>query len=126
MIIMNAMILFIQVTLFFMMKQHNQHFKDNRSLYKSIDVMLGALEHADYNQGLREAIKTLETMHNSQRDSQQENGKVDLRFSQQFTNPMTRVSDCDYLQISSKSLTDYLNRPEWSISGNPFPVSVKA
>ena len=93
-------------------------------VYKAIDVMLGALENADYNQGLREAIKTLESMHNSQRDSQQENGKVDHRFSGQFTNPMTRVSDGDYLQITSKSLTDYLNRPEWSVNGNPFPVSV--
>ena len=93
-------------------------------VYKAIDIMLRALENADYNQGLREAIKTLESMHNSQRDSQQVNGNVDQRFNMLFTNPMTRISDGDLLQISSKSFADYLNRPEWSINGNPFSVSV--
>ena len=63
-------------------------------------------------------------MHTAQRANQQENGKVDLRFSQSFFNPMTRISDGDMLQLHSKAITDYLNRPEWSINGNPFSISV--
>ena len=97
-------------------------------VYKSIDIMLGAMKNDDFNQGLREAFKTLEDMHTAQRDNQlMEKGEADARFSTMFAGTVReRTFVGDYMQISSRSFTDYLNRPEWSINGNPFSISVSA
>jgi len=97
-------------------------------VYKSIDIMLGALEKDDFNQGIREAFKTLEDMHNAQRDAQLEDGKkADARFTLQFSGSLddkARVSD--NLNVSSRFFAEFLNRPEWTINGNPFSVSLSA
>ena len=95
-------------------------------VYKSIDIMLGALKKADFNQGLREAIKTLDNMHNAMRESQLlDKGINDARYNAQFMGNVDRIKNGDRLQLSSNSFTDYLNRPEWAISGNPYPIYIK-
>ena len=96
-------------------------------VYKSIDIMLGALGKDDFNQGIRVAFKTLEDMHDAQRESQLENGKADARFLNQFAgNFENRTKVGDSIQISSQYFTEYINRPEWTINGNPFSVSIEA
>lgn len=94
-------------------------------VYKSIEVMLGALEDADFNRGLREAIKTLENTHNAQRDNQfLSKGIVDQRFSFSFMSSNDRERHGDNMDIKSGFFVEYLNRPEWAIKGNPFSFSV--
>jgi len=93
---------------------------------KTINIMLGALDHADFNQGLREAAKQLENMHNTQRESQLENGMADQRFNVPFMSQNERITFGDVVQINSQFFTEFLNRPEWTISGNPFSISVSA
>ena len=96
-------------------------------VYKSIDIMLGALEKDDFNQGFREALKTLEDMHTTQRDiSLMGNGKAEARFSMTFAgnSERERTRTVDALQISSRYFTEYINRPEWQLNGNPFSISV--
>jgi hypothetical protein len=95
-------------------------------VYKSIDIMLGALDNDDFNQGLREALRTLENMHTAQRDSQlEEKGEADQRLSLLFAGSLdARIRTGDNIQVSSRFFTEYLNRPEWTISGNPFSVSI--
>lgn len=95
-------------------------------VYKSIDVMLGTLENDEFNQGLREALKTLNNMHNAMRESQLlDKGINDARYNAQFMGVIDRIKIGDRLQISSNSFTDYLNHPEWAIKGNPYPLSIK-
>jgi len=97
-------------------------------VYKSIDIMLDALKSDDFNQGIREAFKTLEDLHNAQRDNQLEDGKkADARFTVQFLGSYDdRARIGDNLNVSSQYFSEYLNRPEWTINGNPFSVSVTA
>jgi hypothetical protein len=90
-------------------------------VYKSIEVMLGALDNTDFNQGLREAIETLENMHNAQRDNQLlSNGEADWRFNMPFISPRERVMAGDLMPIQSRYFAEFLGKPEWAINGNPF------
>jgi hypothetical protein len=91
---------------------------------KAIDFMLGALNGDDFNQGIRAALRTLEDMYNAQRESQLENVSVDQRFNLLFFSRSTRTSLGDAIEISSRFLSEYLNRPEWAVSGSVFSVSV--
>ena len=97
-------------------------------VYKSIDIMLGALKSDDFNQGIREAIKSLEDMHNSQRDTQlEESKKTDARFALQFLGNLDdRARVSNNLNVSSRFFAEFLDRPEWTINGNPFSISIEA
>ena len=93
---------------------------------RAIDVMLGVLDSADFNQGLREALSTLENMHNAQREHPHENDMIDQRFNMQFMTGAERVAVSDSMQISSQFFTEFLGRSEWTVNGNPFSLSVSA
>ncbi|MCL2222517.1 MAG: hypothetical protein FWC20_09535 [Oscillospiraceae bacterium] len=93
---------------------------------RAIDVMLGVLENADFNQGLREALSTLENMHNAQRENGLENGMADQRFNMQFMTERDRVSVGGNMQMGSQFFAEFLGRNDWAVNGNPFSVSVSA
>gem|GEM_PF-5324193 len=89
------------------------------SIQKAIDVMLAALDSKDFNQGLRFALRTLEDMHNAQRD----NNVVDHRYHMPFLGGnMDKPTLSITMQFGSKYFAEYLGKPEWAVSGNVFSV----
>jgi hypothetical protein len=94
-------------------------------VWKTIDFMLKALDGNDFNQSIRATLRGLEDMHNAQRESQIQSGSLDQRYNMRFLgSEFDRTLIGDSIQISSRFFADFLNRPEWAVSGSVFSVSV--